>query len=113
MCGSRSASSTSTTSWPTSIRRSRRAGRWREPRDNARGTPLRSAPPAQETQAMAILLPTDHPGADFLRKEGVTVLSEGACDPNRVLRLGLVNLMPRKEATELAFARLLAQSAHA
>ncbi len=62
---------------------------------------------------MSIMLPTGHPGADLLQKEGMTPLSESAVGETRVLRIGLVNLMPRKEATEIAFARLLAQSTHA
>ncbi len=53
---------------------------------------------------MSIMLPTGHPGADLLQKEGMTPLSESAVGETRVLRIGLVNLMPRKEATEIAFA---------
>jgi homoserine O-succinyltransferase len=58
---------------------------------------------------MAIKLPNGLAAADRLRSEGETVLPEGAAVPGRVLRIGLLNLMPSKEATELAFTRLLAQ----
>src|SRR5689334_12883013 len=59
---------------------------------------------------MAIKLPVGLPVADRLRGEGASVADNDDQSPPRpALRIALVNLMPRKEATELAFARLLAQ----
>lgn len=62
---------------------------------------------------MSIKLPAGLPAADRLREEGITVADDGSGLSRPVLRIALVNLMPRKEATELAFARLLAQTGHA
>lgn len=59
---------------------------------------------------MTILLPHGLPAADTLRAEEIAVADSGTEGLRRTLRIGLVNLMPRKEASELAFARLLAQS---
>ncbi len=60
---------------------------------------------------MTTLLPEGLPAAEILRREGFDI---GAASHRERraghLRIGLVNLMPRKEATELAFARLLAQT---
>src|SRR5215211_6949683 len=60
---------------------------------------------------MTILLPRGLPAAEVLRREGFDVGEASHPDGTRShTRIGLVNLMPRKEATELAFARLLAQT---
>lgn len=63
---------------------------------------------------MTIVLSDQLPAMEILRQEGFDVSAASRAEPalNR-LRIGLVNLMPRKEATELAFARLLAQTGHA
>ena len=61
---------------------------------------------------MTIKLPPGLPAADKLRDEEIAIADEGLRLPQRNLRVALVNLMPRKEASELAFARLLAQSGH-
>jgi len=62
---------------------------------------------------MTILLPNGLPAAAVLRREGFDVGEASHPDGTRNhTRIGLVNLMPRKEATELAFARLLAQTGH-
>src|SRR3712207_2568926 len=62
---------------------------------------------------MTIMLAEGLPAAEVLREEGFEVVSAPCADrASPRLRVGLVNLMPRKEATELAFARLLAGSGH-
>jgi len=62
---------------------------------------------------MTIMLPDRLPAAEILRQEGFDTRETSRIEPTLDrLRIGLVNLMPRKEATELAFARLLAQSGH-
>jgi homoserine O-succinyltransferase/O-acetyltransferase len=61
---------------------------------------------------MVIKLPPGLPAAETLRKEGIAVADDDSILPRQTLRIVLLNLMPRKEATELAFARLLAQSGH-
>ncbi|KAA2237561.1 homoserine O-succinyltransferase [Salinarimonas soli] len=53
-----------------------------------------------------ITLPSGLPAARILDAEGLT--RTGRPGSGRALRIALVNLMPRKEATELALARLLA-----
>ncbi len=64
---------------------------------------------------MSIQLPNGLPARRVLRREGVKV-----CDTTdlqalttRPLRIALVNLMPTREATEVQFARLLGNAAHA
>ncbi|ETW14702.1 homoserine O-succinyltransferase [Roseivivax marinus] len=58
---------------------------------------------------MPIKLPADLPAFDVLNREGVMVMSEelAAKQDIRPLRIGLLNLMPKKIATENQFARLI------
>ncbi len=58
---------------------------------------------------MPIKLPADLPAYDVLTREGVMVMSEetAARQDIRPLRIGLLNLMPKKIATENQFARLI------
>ena len=58
---------------------------------------------------MPIKLPASLPAYDVLQKEGVMVMSESAADRQdiRPLRIGLLNLMPKKIQTENQFARLI------
>lgn len=58
---------------------------------------------------MPITLPEDLPAFDILRSEGVMVMSPGraATQDIRPLRIGLLNLMPKKIQTENQFARLI------
>ncbi len=58
---------------------------------------------------MPITLPSDLPAFDVLTREGVMVLSEDAAARQdiRPLRIGLLNLMPKKIQTENQFARLI------
>jgi len=58
---------------------------------------------------MPIKLPSDLPAFDILTKEGVMVMEEGraARQDIRPLRIGLLNLMPKKIQTETQFARLI------
>ena len=58
---------------------------------------------------MPIKLPSDLPAYDVLNREGVMVMDEHAADQQdiRPLRIGLLNLMPKKIATENQFARLI------
>ena len=58
---------------------------------------------------MPIKLPATLPAFDVLRQEGVMVMSEtrAARQDIRPLRIGLLNLMPRKIQTETQFARLI------
>ena len=58
---------------------------------------------------MPIKLPADLPAFDVLTREGVSVMSEdvAARQDIRPLRIGLLNLMPKKIATENQFARLI------
>jgi len=58
---------------------------------------------------MPIKIPCDLPAHDVLRREGVTVMSEesAARQDIRPLQIGLLNLMPKKEQTEIQFARLI------
>jgi homoserine O-succinyltransferase len=60
---------------------------------------------------MSIYLPSGLTAAEVLRNEGINVI-EGRPDAASWsgLRVGIVNLMPTKEATELALARLVAQA---
>lgn len=55
---------------------------------------------------MAIILPDGLPARRILRSEGIEVLDAPRIGV-RPLRVGLVNLMPDKPATEIQFARLL------
>ncbi len=59
---------------------------------------------------MPIKLPDDLPAFDILRNEGVNVMDSdtAARQDVRPLKIGLLNLMPKKEQTELQFARLIA-----
>ena len=59
---------------------------------------------------MPIKIPADLPAFDVLTREGVMVMSEdqAARQDIRPLRIGLLNLMPRKIQTENQFARLIA-----
>ncbi|SDH99225.1 homoserine O-acetyltransferase MetA [Lutimaribacter saemankumensis] len=58
---------------------------------------------------MPIKLPSDLPAFDVLTREGVMVMSEDAAARQdiRPLRIGLLNLMPKKIQTENQFARLI------
>ncbi len=58
---------------------------------------------------MPIKLPSDLPAFDVLTREGVMVMVEGraALQDIRPLRIGLLNLMPKKIQTETQFARLI------
>ena len=58
---------------------------------------------------MPIKLPENLPAYDVLKEEGVMVMSEGraARQDIRPLRIGLLNLMPKKIQTENQFARLI------
>ncbi len=58
---------------------------------------------------MPIKLPSDLPAFDVLSREGVMVMSErqAARQDIRPLRIGLLNLMPKKIQTENQFARLI------
>ncbi|MDJ0629066.1 MAG: homoserine O-succinyltransferase [Rhodobacter sp.] len=58
---------------------------------------------------MPITLPSDLPAFDVLRREGVMVMSEDQAKRQdiRPLRIGLLNLMPKKIQTENQFARLI------
>ncbi|SFE07128.1 homoserine O-succinyltransferase [Roseivivax sediminis] len=58
---------------------------------------------------MPIRLPADLPAFSVLDREGVLVMSEELAELQdiRPLRIGLVNLMPKKIATENQFARLI------
>ncbi|RDW12176.1 homoserine O-succinyltransferase [Paracoccus thiocyanatus] len=58
---------------------------------------------------MPITLPNDLPAFDILSNEGVMVMSPGraATQDIRPLRIGLLNLMPKKIQTETQFARLI------
>lgn len=58
---------------------------------------------------MPIKLPSDLPAFDVLQREGVMVVSEdsAARQDIRPLRIGLLNLMPKKIQTENQFARLI------
>ncbi|MFZ5963760.1 homoserine O-succinyltransferase [Thalassococcus sp. BH17M4-6] len=58
---------------------------------------------------MPIRLPSDLPAYDVLNREGVMVMDEDAAARQdiRPLRIGLLNLMPKKIQTENQFARLI------
>lgn len=58
---------------------------------------------------MPIKLPSELPAFDVLTREGVMVMGEGraARQDIRPLRIGLLNLMPKKIQTETQFARLI------
>ncbi|MFZ7090575.1 homoserine O-succinyltransferase [Primorskyibacter sp. 2E233] len=58
---------------------------------------------------MPIKLPSDLPAYDVLSREGVMVMAEeqAARQDIRPLRIGLLNLMPKKIQTENQFARLI------
>lgn len=58
---------------------------------------------------MPIKLPENLPAFDVLSREGVMVMSESAASRQdiRPLRIGLLNLMPKKIQTENQFARLI------
>jgi len=58
---------------------------------------------------MPITLPENLPAFDVLKREGVNVMSEtrAARQDIRPLRIGLLNLMPKKIQTENQFARLI------
>ena len=58
---------------------------------------------------MPITLPATLPAFDVLRNEGVMVMSpeRAARQDIRPLRIGLLNLMPKKIQTENQFARLI------
>lgn len=58
---------------------------------------------------MPITLPTTLPAYDVLKGEGVMVMSpeRAATQEIRPLRIGLLNLMPKKIQTETQFARLI------
>ena len=58
---------------------------------------------------MPITLPATLPAFDVLRNEGVMVMTpeRAATQEIRPLRIGLLNLMPKKIQTENQFARLI------
>ena len=58
---------------------------------------------------MPIKLPSDLPAYNVLSREGVMVMSEDAASHQdiRPIRIGLLNLMPKKIQTENQFARLV------
>lgn len=58
---------------------------------------------------MPIKIPSDLPAYDVLTNEGVMVMSpdQAARQDIRPLRIGLLNLMPKKIQTENQFARLI------
>jgi homoserine O-succinyltransferase len=58
---------------------------------------------------MPITLPADLPAYDVLDREGVMVMSQAraARQDIRPLKIGLLNLMPKKITTETQFARLI------
>jgi homoserine O-succinyltransferase len=58
---------------------------------------------------MPIRLPSDLPAFRVLTDEGVMVMSEDTAERQdiRPLRIGLLNLMPKKIQTETQFARLI------
>lgn len=58
---------------------------------------------------MPIKLPADLPAYDVLNREGVMVMSDDRATKQdiRPLRIGLLNLMPKKIQTETQFARLI------
>ncbi|MDO5613543.1 MAG: homoserine O-succinyltransferase [Paracoccus sp. (in: a-proteobacteria)] len=58
---------------------------------------------------MPITLPSDLPAFDILSQEGVMVMTPGraAMQDIRPIRIGLLNLMPKKIQTENQFARLV------
>ena len=58
---------------------------------------------------MPIKLPSELPAFDVLLNEGVMVMSQSKAEHQdiRPLRIGLLNLMPKKIQTETQFARLL------
>ncbi len=58
---------------------------------------------------MPIKLPADLPAFEVLRREGVMVMSQELAERQdiRPLRIGLLNLMPKKIQTETQFARLI------
>ena len=58
---------------------------------------------------MPIKIPADLPAFDVLTREGVMVMAEDQADKQdiRPLKIGLLNLMPKKIQTENQFARLI------
>jgi homoserine O-succinyltransferase len=65
-------------------------------------------------RAMPIILPSGLPAATELEAEGYDVLRfETEVGSERPIRIGLLNLMPTKPATEAQFARLLSESTSA
>ena len=58
---------------------------------------------------MPIKLPSTLPAYDVLTREGVMVIDEGLAERQdiRPMRIGLLNLMPKKIQTETQFARLI------
>ncbi|MCB1368422.1 MAG: homoserine O-succinyltransferase [Rhodobacteraceae bacterium] len=58
---------------------------------------------------MPIKIPEDLPAYDILKREGVMVMSDEQATRQdiRPLQIGLLNLMPRKIATETQFSRLI------
>ncbi|PSL17370.1 homoserine O-acetyltransferase MetA [Shimia abyssi] len=62
---------------------------------------------------MPIKLPSDLPAFDVLSREGVMVMADdqAARQDIRPLRIGLLNLMPKKIQTENQFARLIGATA--
>jgi len=72
------------------------------------------SPPLRLERAMPIILPSGLPAATELEAEGCDVLrSETEVGSERPIRIGLMNLMPTKLATEAQFARLLSESTSA
>ena len=62
----------------------------------------------QKDHGMPIKIPADLPAYDVLTREGVMVMSEDQASQDiRPLRIGLLNLMPKKIQTENQFARLI------
>ena len=58
---------------------------------------------------MPITLPTSLPAFSILRDEGVMVMGRSAAESQdiRPLKIGLLNLMPKKIQTETQYGRIL------
>jgi homoserine O-succinyltransferase len=61
---------------------------------------------------MPIILPKGLPARHALKAEGVALRPESSCGGGCPIRVALLNLMPRKTATEIQIARLLSSTPH-
>ena len=61
---------------------------------------------------MPILIPKDLPAYDILEKENIFLMNENRANTQdiRPLKIGLVNLMPKKIETETQLLRMLANT---